>query len=600
MSDSEDEKKPNQEQTKSLRNSKSITIAFKLNGKNYPLWSRLIKVKIGGRGAYSYIKNDPPEPGSKGFDEWEENDLVVFSWIVDNIENDIISDFAHHQTSKALWESLAVTFENMADKYLIYDLEEKVIAIKQGNLDLETYYRKLHGLWVDIDRSQKQPVTCCDKGVSQYRVHSNEKRLIKFLTGLNQEYDSVRREILKEDPYPSVAAAYGWVKTEAARRRIMPPTSSTPTGEADGSADSSFGGEIGHGFAAIGQNSIGQSQRPPNRGTPPNRGAPPRPPATNRSGGQRPDTSKLWCSHCGKQKHTWENCFKRLGYPEWWEERQKARAAQAKLAVAVNGEGAQWRNDTGNHGNQTTIGMGTHQENPPNGGNVRGAGNFAGRVKSPEETAGGGNGFGTMPNPNSLSFFNSVMIPPNFRKYQHKPHPIIFRPPDPLKIEIQPPDPLEIEFRPHTVQKFPNYPNFVSNNRFAPLLETSAAFHVYDIFDKHSKGWIFDCGATDTMTPDRRDFLIFDGSTKSFIRTANGELITVEGSGTIEISPTLRLRNCLYVPTLSQRLMSISHVTKELNCTLMMNPDFCILQDIQTRRILGRGTESKGFTMWTR
>ena len=213
---------------------------------------------------------------------------MVFSWIVDNIENDIISDFAHHQTAKALWDSLAVTFESKADKYLIYDLEEKVITIRQGNLDLETYYRKLHGLWVDIDRCQKQPVTCCDKGIGQYRVHSNEKRLIKFLTGLNQEYDFVRREILKEEPYPSVAAAYGWVKTEAARRRIMPPASPSPTGEADGSAYSSFGGEIGQG-------SIAQNQRPPTH-----RGAPPRPSATGRPGNQCPDTSKLWCSHCGK------------------------------------------------------------------------------------------------------------------------------------------------------------------------------------------------------------------------------------------------------------------------------------------------------------
>ena len=139
MSDTEDTK-ADPEQIISLRNSKSITVAFKFNGRNYPLWSRLIKVKIVGRGAYSYIKNEPPEPGSNGFDVWEENDLVVFSWIVDNIENDIIADFAHHQTSKALWDSLMVTFESKADRYLIYDLEEQAIKIRHGNLDLETYY----------------------------------------------------------------------------------------------------------------------------------------------------------------------------------------------------------------------------------------------------------------------------------------------------------------------------------------------------------------------------------------------------------------------------------------------------------------------------
>ena len=149
--------------------------------------------------------------------------MVVFSWIVDNIENDIVTDFAHHQTAKALWDNLAVTFENRADKYHIYYLEEKVINIRQGSLDLETYYRRIHGLWISIDRSQKQPISCCDKGFDQFRTHSNEKRLIKFQTGLNQEYGSIWRDFLKEEPTPSVEGAYGWVKTEAADSTLFYP-----------------------------------------------------------------------------------------------------------------------------------------------------------------------------------------------------------------------------------------------------------------------------------------------------------------------------------------------------------------------------------------
>ena len=232
----------------------------------------------------------------------------------------------------------------------------------------------------------------------------------------------------------------------------------------------------------------------------------------------------------------------------------------------MDGDGAQRRNDTGNHGDPTGTGAGTRQENHPNGGNVRGVANFAGRIESPDKLAQGGNGFGLEPNPRFISS-NFNFSPHKNIKYQKEPHAFTFRPPDSLKFKIGP----------QTVQKSYNYPNFVSENRFAPLLETSAAFHVYNVCDTNSKGWIFDCGATDSMTPDRRDFFFFYEGMKSYIKTANGELISVEGSGTIEISPTLRLTNCLYVPTLSQRLMSISHVTKELNCTLLMHPDFCIL-----------------------
>ena len=81
---------------------------------------------------------------------------------------------------------------------------------------------------------------------------------------------------------------------------------------------------------------------------------------------------------------------------------------------------------------------------------------------------------------------------------------------------------------------------------------------------------------------------------KSHIQTANGELTSVQGAGTVRISPTLTLSNCLYAPSMSHKFLSISHVTKELNCTILMQPNFCLLQDIRTGEIIGRDTERDG------
>ncbi|GKC50474.1 putative ribonuclease H-like domain-containing protein [Tanacetum coccineum] len=114
----------------------------------------------------------------------------------------------------------------------------------------------------------------------------------------------------------------------------------------------------------------------------------------------------------------------------------------------------------------------------------------------------------------------------------------------------------------------------------------------YNINQKQS--WIFDCGVTDTMTYDLSDFATSTKPTKSYIHTENGEKMNVRNGGTIEISPTLKLSDCLYVPALSHKLLSISHVTKELNCSVIMQPTFCILQDIRTGAIIGRGTERQG------
>ena len=172
---------------------------------------------------------------------------------------------------------------------------------------------------------------------------------IKILTESNQEYDSIQRDILKEKPTPSVEAAYGWVKTEAARLRIMPPASLSSIGEANGSnADTSFGGEIGHGFTATGQGPATQNQRPPYRG------APPRLSATSRSGNQQ---------------------------------KSRAGAEKAKLTMGVNTDGSPSRIDGGNHGESGGPGTGVRQENQTVGGNVRGAVDFAERKGNLHETA---------------------------------------------------------------------------------------------------------------------------------------------------------------------------------------------------------------------
>ena len=98
---------------------------------------------------------------------------------------------------------------------------------------------------------------------------------------------------------------------------------------------------------------------------------------------------------------------------------------------------------------------------------------------------------------------------------------------------------MKYHLPPQTLTKTQKYPytcSFVSENPFAPLENVSAAFHVYNDDRSKTKDWIFDCGAIDTDT---------------YIKTANRELITVVGLGTIDMSPTLCLSNCLHVPTLS-------------------------------------------------
>ena len=78
-------------------------------------------------------------------------------------------------------------------------------------------------------------------------------------------------------------------------------------------------------------------------------------------------------------------------------------------------------------------------------------------------------------------------------------------------------------------------------------------------------------------------------SSHSAIRTANGSISPVTGEGSIILTDTITLDTVLIVPSLAYNLLSVSQITITLKCTITFWPQFCVFQDILTRKILGYG-----------
>ena len=116
----------------------------------------------------------------------------------------------------------------------------------------------------------------------------------------------------------------------------------------------------------------------------------------------------------------------------------------------------------------------------------------------------------------------------------------------------------------------------------------------YSPQDAESSAWILDSGATDHMTFDAADFSQTSLPRRTSIANANGVISPVTGAGTVTLSPTLSLSNTLLVPSLSHKLLSVSQVTTDLNCVVLIYSTFCLLQDILTKEIIGRGTKRGG------
>ena len=104
-------------------------------------------------------------------------------------------------------------------------------------------------------------------------------------------------------------------------------------------------------------------------------------------------------------------------------------------------------------------------------------------------------------------------------------------------------------------------------------------------------GWVIDSGATDHMTFSEKDLSEFKKPRTDQILNANGIEYPVEGAGNVKVTQSLVLNNTLLVPSLKTRLVSVGQITEDLNCMVIMFPDFCIFQDILTKEIIGRGSK---------
>ncbi|XP_047953735.1 uncharacterized protein LOC125199900 [Salvia hispanica] len=278
-------------QPPSLESLGEVRLTEKLNGDNYPLWVKLMRRAIWGKGLASHINGvtDPPPPTDPDYNRWQQRDDCCFNWIINNIDASLVNEVSQYETAYDLWESLATTYGSGADQFQISDLHRQTYSLKQGNLSLENLWQKFQDLWISIDTRDPNPMDT-PSSIEKYNQHTQRHRLYQFLWALDDNrYDKIKREILNMDPIPTARKAYGLVRRESVNEKLL-----NPEPKESG---------IGVGLAAFDRNRTQNYQQTP-------------------------------------------NCFHIHGFPEWWEEMKKNRqlrstnrnsgGGRASAAVAVD------------------------------------------------------------------------------------------------------------------------------------------------------------------------------------------------------------------------------------------------------------------------
>ncbi|KAK0601793.1 hypothetical protein LWI29_027437 [Acer saccharum] len=110
-----------------------------------------------------------------------------------------------------------------------------------------------------------------------------------------------------------------------------------------------------------------------------------------------------------------------------------------------------------------------------------------------------------------------------------------------------------------------------------------------------SRNWIIDSGATDHISSSSK--LFFRKNNKCSLPPVllpSGEKANIVAKGSLPLNSVYYLHDVLCVPTFKVDLMSVSRLTRALNCSITFFPYWCVLQDLATRRMIGLGKQRDG------
>nr|GEV35790.1 hypothetical protein [Tanacetum cinerariifolium] len=157
----------------------------------------------------------------------------------------------------------------------------------------------------DMDKNNNGLSTCdcgkirectCDV-LGKFMLRDSNSKLIQFLMKLNDEYESVKNQILAMDPLPTVNKAYYIVQQIEKQKQVTNHTFEP----------SAF-------FANL-NNKRSNSGRKENRGS--------------RNDGKR------FCICCNQEGHTVDQCFKKIGYLDWYKGKKSKKQGRVAANVTV-------------------------------------------------------------------------------------------------------------------------------------------------------------------------------------------------------------------------------------------------------------------------
>ncbi|KAF5783554.1 putative retrotransposon gag domain, retrotransposon Copia-like protein [Helianthus annuus] len=198
----------------------NLTItSTKLKGtENYRVWANSIKLALRVKNKYGIIdgtcvKSDSDEVLAA---QWDRCNSVVLTWMLNSILEELYLGQVYSSLASEVWKELKETYDKV-DGSVVFSLYRKINCFNQGGLSVSEYYHKLNIMWKQLDEILQLPSCSCQASTS-FNNFNQMIKLIQFLMGLDDGYQSLRTNLLTKETLPTVKEAFAIVSREESHR----------------------------------------------------------------------------------------------------------------------------------------------------------------------------------------------------------------------------------------------------------------------------------------------------------------------------------------------------------------------------------------------
>ncbi|WRX20101.1 Retrotransposon gag domain - like 10 [Theobroma cacao] len=390
------------------------------------------------------------------------------------------------KSASDIWDTLKRRFFQ-SDDARVCNLQFTLSNISQGTRSVDEYFSELNGVWEELRNFRPMPHCSCGEcnreHFQKYVQQCQKDNVFKFLNGLNESYAGLRSQIVMIKPFPSLDEAYNLILREKSQRSIH--IQSQPFIQTSAMASTYVDGK-------------------------------------------KKNRNDLSCSHCGKNGHTRDKCYKLIGFPPDF----KFTEGKNNPRKSINNVVQHSHTKQGEHDTVSTMSQLSLIKN---------------QVQILMTTL-NENGGTSIDDDSSTS--NSEQLKASLVNFT-------------------------------IVSLISNSVNYMDQN--ARVNNSSKI--ISSIIKSNS--WIIDTSASDHITCSLSFLTQAKPIHNAFVQMPDNSRALVSHIGTVKITPSLTLKNVLYVPLFRFSLISVSKlIENEQNCLIFTNFRY-IIQEIKSWTMIG-------------